>query len=1030
MGTITTGVGLISGLDYQSLVESLMSLEARPRDQIQTRISSISAQKAAYLDISARITAMLARVEILTRSSSFRSAVARSSAADVLSATAASGAPPGTYSFIVRSLASTQQVVSRGFYAAEAPLARGTVTIESAQARVNPTTRLDELNGHAGVRRGSIKITNRAGQSATVSLGDALAVSDVLDKINAAGLNVTASVRGDRLVLTDASGGSGTLRVQELDDGHTAADLGFGVGHSSSSGTELAGAVVVYLAGTTPVQALNDGLGLRTSLAGGDFTMEVNGQSISVDMSATLMNTTRLARLNHGQGVRLGEIRITSRNGDTATLDLTSAKTISDVRELIEGAFGGGRLTVAVTGSGLVVTDKTDVSELEADDISDLVIEDVSGFAANDLGIKGTSPAGTITGRTVLHLGTLSDVLAAINFAGNNEDASGNPLVVASLRDDGYGLKLETASGALTLTAPSGAGVRSRALFDLGFEPGTYDDSGGGAQVVGQRIVGGLDTVLLRSLNGGAGFAGTTMQMQANGRMTTLNLAGAQTLADVIDLINGATDETGAALGIEAVYDATGTRIVVRNTLDESALTLSGDFAEALGLAQSGSAVKSDNLQRRYISEATRLDDLNLGRGVARGAFTITNADGQTATIDLSAGTIETLQDVIDAINALDIGVTADINSTGDGLLLTDTSGGAGTLRVEESGGTTARDLNILGSATAGVIDGSFEFKLEVGGTDTLSTLSSRIRAETTLATSSVLNDGTGLTPYRLNITALVGGTKGDLLIDEGTTGLGITTLTRAQDARIVLGTDPNGGMLLTSSSNTFEGVVGGLTLTANAVSDTPVTVTVARDVTTLKDTLKGLIEAYNAAVDAVKSAGQYNETSETRGILQGEGTLRVVQSRLYDLFTAGVTVDGVFRRFAEYGIVAESGNHLRFDEEAFQAAYEADPEAVEQAFTATDNGLAVLLKERIKQLTDSGGLISQRTDALDERTDLLQERVDQLNERLDQKRARLLRQFQALEVALSQLQSQQTAVSNLSGLVSSFLTRSSSTGS
>ena len=39
MGTITSGVGLVSGLDYQSLIDQLMAIEARPRDQLLTRVA-------------------------------------------------------------------------------------------------------------------------------------------------------------------------------------------------------------------------------------------------------------------------------------------------------------------------------------------------------------------------------------------------------------------------------------------------------------------------------------------------------------------------------------------------------------------------------------------------------------------------------------------------------------------------------------------------------------------------------------------------------------------------------------------------------------------------------------------------------------------------------------------------------------------------------------------------------------------------------------------------------------------------------
>ena len=62
---------------------------------------------------------------------------------------------------------------------------------------------------------------------------------------------------------------------------------------------------------------------------------------------------------------------------------------------------------------------------------------------------------------------------------------------------------------------------------------------------------------------------------------------------------------------------------------------------------------------------------------------------------------ITTVADVIDAINAKDIGVEARINDAGNGILLFDTAGGSGTFKVEElGGGTAAADLGLDADVT------------------------------------------------------------------------------------------------------------------------------------------------------------------------------------------------------------------------------------------------------------------------------------------------------------------------------------------
>jgi flagellar hook-associated protein 2 len=1011
MGTISSGIGLISGLDHQQIIAQLMAIEARPRDELTRRLAGLNAQKAAYLDISARITALLSRLTLLGGTSTFQAARATSSQTSVLNATVGAGVQPGAYNFVVRALAATHQLVSRGFASRTAPLSSGTLTIESAAARADNATHLDDLNGQAGVRRGSFKISNGT-QQATINLSDALNVQDVLDAINDAGLGVAAATEGDQLVLRDTTGGNSTLRVQEVAGGHTAADLGFDSAHSQGTGA-LAGRALVYLTADSRLTSLNDGLGLRHALAGGDFTVDVGSATFTVDLGDVLTHTTRLERLNHGQGVRLGTLRITSRNGATADVDLTGVQDIGDVKERLEAAFGGGRISVVLNDGRLAITDSTDISNLSESQRSDLIIEDVSGYAAADLGIAGRAADGSLDGQDVIHTDNVADVLAAINYAIGNDDGSGTRLLTAALSADGHGLTLSAAAGPFTLSIPSGN--TSKALFDLGFQPGTYDDS-----ATGVRVLSGLNTVLLKTLNGGAGVTGATMQITANGLTADLDLSDAQTLADVIARINAAVDGGGQSLGVSATLDGTGTRIVVTNANGAGDVTISGDFATSLGLAQSGTTLRSNNLQRRYLAENTRLTDLNTGRGVARGKFKITASSGALGTVDLSATSIQTLGDVIDEINRLNIGVQAGINSTGDGLLLTDTAGGGGTLKVVEDGGRTARDLNLLTAASNNQIDGSYEFKLSVGGGDTLTTLADRITSKTTLARATLLNDGTPVAPYRLSIASLASGAAGALIVDDSALDLGITTLTRPQDARILFGNSAAGGILLTSADNTFEEVVPGLTLTASGVSDDPVTITAERDLETLLGALRGLVEDYNGAVDRIKDYTKYDSETETAGLLQAESALYTAQSRLRRMFSQTYALGGPFSRLSQLGLKFGGEGHLEFDEDAFRDAYGQDPEAVTTFFTTPDTGLAATLKEQVEALTESDGLIERRADALDARKELLQDRIDQLNDRLDRRRASLERQFQAMESALAILQTQQQQISSMASLLPS----------
>src|SRR5207253_2290957 len=60
MGRITTGTGLVSGINSKDIIDQLMKLEARPKDLLQTRVDSANQQKLAFTDLQARLASVKA----------------------------------------------------------------------------------------------------------------------------------------------------------------------------------------------------------------------------------------------------------------------------------------------------------------------------------------------------------------------------------------------------------------------------------------------------------------------------------------------------------------------------------------------------------------------------------------------------------------------------------------------------------------------------------------------------------------------------------------------------------------------------------------------------------------------------------------------------------------------------------------------------------------------------------------------------------------------------------------------------------
>ena len=912
MGQISSGVGLISGINFADLIDQLIALESRPKSIVEAQNANLTTQQIAFQDINAKLLAHKFSVTSLLSSSIFEATTASSSNETVLTATSTSSATPGTYSFTVDRLVSTQQVITSGFADQDTtPTGAGTLTFEFGDARLDSQIDLASLNGGGGVQRGSVRITDRTGASAIVDLSRALTVDDVVESINkVSGVNVTASIDGDGLVITDNTGSTAaTLKVEEIGTGTTAADLGL---TAAAVGDTITGNQINLIAGGTLLSVLNDGLGVRTLTAQDD-------------------------------------LQIDTRDGNSFTVDLGSATDIDEVIAAIDTATGSAVSTsVDAAGTGLVLVDTT---------------------------------------------------VGASTF---------------------------------TITALNG----SNAAADLGILQSDGDADG---QIFSGRRIAAINSKLVGNLNGGSGA--TLGQININNRAagnTIVDLTGADSIIEVIDLINN------AGAGVTASLNVAGNGLLLTDTTGSTAsnLTVSdvtGSGAVDLNIASDVAAdtIDSGNLQYRYIAENTLLAALNGGQGVSRGKFIITDSDGDSATVDLTQGNETTVQDVIDEINSRGLDINARVNDNGDGILIEDLGSGVVKLLIEESGSTTARDLGIEGEAvTAGDnIDGSFERSVTVSATDTLADVAQAINDADLDVAAVIINDGSQSAPFRLSLSAKQSGLAGAFVFDDGGLGLGAATLVEAANARVFFGSaDPSQAIAIQSATNSLQDIVPGATIDLKSTSTGPVQVTINRDDSAVTDAVGDLVDTFNAAVTTIDQYDAFNEETETRGPLLGDPTIGAVRNSLFRLASSrNGELSGQFSSLTQLGITVGSGAKLTFDSTKFLEALQTDRDDVKQVFTfketetdpdtkqvsLTAGGIMARFEELLDRFTGAvGGTIQSRVDAIDQQIELGNKRIETLDERLEARRQVLEAEFIGLERTLASLQSQSSALANLRPII------------
>ncbi|HEY8666575.1 MAG TPA: flagellar filament capping protein FliD [Tepidisphaeraceae bacterium] len=679
MGRITTGIGLVSGINSKDIIDQLMALERRPVDLLKTRIDAANQRKAAFTDLGTGVNGLKTAADLLKKPSTFQNAIANSSDENVITATATKGAAPGSYEFQVARLVTSQQSVSTGFATYDrAPVGAGTITIEEGGGEVSTQTPLAQLNGNQGVRRGAFRITDRAGSSAVIDITAAVTLDDVIKKINTTlDVNVHASAGPDGLILTDLTGKTaGDLVVQDLADGSAARDLGIA---QDVAGNTLSGTSINYLSRATSLEMLNDGRGVRHAASGDDFS-------------------------------------ITTADGTVVRINLALSNTLGDAIDAINTA-GGGKVVAALAtdGKSLKLTDATSGG-------GTLTVTDIGSKAGKDLGLEN-APAGNIINGSRLSAG-LNTVLLSSLKGGAGLAAPGTisitdragvttPIdlsgaqtvqdildkinkvpgirVVASLKASGNGIQISDISGGtgnLTIADVSGTSAA-----DLGLS-GTFDSSIPAAQGANLQRQWVTENSLLSTLNGGKGVGlGKIKLTNSAGAAASVDLAGSKNVGDIINAINAKN------AGITASINANGDGILLTDTAGGS---------QKLTVADDGS---------------TTAADLNLA-----GVATTTTIDGSYEKSLVITAT-DTLASIQTKINTLNFGVQGTIINDGTAqspfrLSLTAKNTGREGRVVFDAGSTKLQTRNLVEAQDAAVFlggSGAAEPLLITGSSNELS---------------------------------------------------------------------------------------------------------------------------------------------------------------------------------------------------------------------------------------------------------------------------------------------------------------------
>lgn len=343
----------------------------------------------------------------------------------------------------------------------------------------------------------------------------------------------------------------------------------------------------------------------------------------------------------------------------------------------------------------------------------------------------------------------------------------------------------------------------------------------------------------------------------------------------------------------------------------------------------------------------------------------------------------------------------------------------------------TAAEYTNSAAAVADV-GGTLDFTFPTGSTKTAFSITvdstnntlARIRdainssASNNGITASIINVDSTVTPgttvSKLVFTAKDSGsingftlttTGGDAGLDKLNTATSANySTTSAADAIISID-----GQTATRSTNSMTDVIQGVTLDLQSLqspTDTPVNVNVSLDSTAINKTITDFVSGYNTFRTATSNLSKQGSSSGSNGTLVGDSTLLSITSKLRQDTTNTISsATSSYNSLAMIGISIDKDGVMSLDSTKLNSALSANLSSVSDVFSSSD-GVATRLNSRLTGYLQSGGSLDTQQTSLGKQLKSLTTKRADVQLRLDNLQKGLQKQFIAMDLAVGQLKS------------------------
>lgn len=233
----------------------------------------------------------------------------------------------------------------------------------------------------------------------------------------------------------------------------------------------------------------------------------------------------------------------------------------------------------------------------------------------------------------------------------------------------------------------------------------------------------------------------------------------------------------------------------------------------------------------------------------------------------------------------------------------------------------------------------------------------------------------------------------------------GMRELSAAQDAKVRLG--GAGGLELSSSSNTFDNMIDGVSLTfsrVHAAGEPPLSLAIAQDGEATKDKANTFVNAVNALLGAFDSLTASGGEGAQRGPLAGDSSIRSIENMLNRELRN--EFGGV--RLMDFGISSDRNGLLKLDAARLEKAVAADPEGFDQLFSGENNLLSRLESNLDLYTNSTSGVMKSRKESLNLALRRSDDQMASIQLQYDRSYSRYLTQFTSMMQMMQSMQQTQ----------------------